>query len=174
VEEVLPGAAREAGWSRLPKGAEAYAAALRGFTTTNLGAAEIHAIGRREVARLEAEAEVILRQLGHTEGTFNERMAKATQGPLVEATDPRAALIARYTEYIRDAERRSEALRTGRLPYLRGRQLRSSVRGVHSRQCYNDFASLGRDVGPADLRLPDTRCPQPYSENGLYSWSLPT
>jgi uncharacterized protein (DUF885 family) len=62
------------------------------------------------VARLEAEAEVILRQLGHTEGTFNERMAKATQGPLVEATDPRAALIARYTEYIRDAERRSEAL----------------------------------------------------------------
>jgi uncharacterized protein (DUF885 family) len=110
VEEVLPGAAREAGWSRLPKGAEAYAAALRGFTTTNLGAAEIHAIGRREVARLEAEAEVILRQLGHTEGTFNERMAKATQGPLVEATDPRAALIARYTEYIRDAERRSEAL----------------------------------------------------------------
>jgi uncharacterized protein (DUF885 family) len=110
VEEVLPGAAQEAGWSRLPKGAEAYAAALRGFTTTNLGAAEIHAIGRREVARLEAEAEVILRQLGHTEGTFNERMAKATQGPLVEATDPRAALIARYTEYIRDAERRSEAL----------------------------------------------------------------
>ena len=110
VEEVLPGAAQEAGWSRLPKGAEAYAAALRGFTTTNLGAAEIHAIGRREVARLEAEAEVILRQLGHTEGTFNERMAKATQGPLVEATEPRAALIARYTEYIRDAERRSEAL----------------------------------------------------------------
>lgn len=110
VEEVLLGAAQEAGWRRLPKGAEAYAAALRGFTTTNLGAAEIHAIGRREVARLEAEAEVILRQLGHTEGTFNERMAKATQGPLVEATDPRAALIARYTEYIRDAERRSEAL----------------------------------------------------------------
>ena len=110
VEEVLPGAAQEAGWSRLPRGAEAYAAALRGFTTTELGAAEIHAIGRREVARLEAEAEEILRQLGHTGGTFNERMAKATQGPLVEAADPRAELIARYTEYIRDAEQRSAAL----------------------------------------------------------------
>jgi len=110
VEEVLPRAAQDAGWNRLPRGEEAYAAALRGFTTTDLGAAEIHAIGLREVARLEAEAEVILRQLGHTEGTFNERMARATQGPLVEAADPRAALIARYTEYIRDAERRSDAL----------------------------------------------------------------
>lgn len=110
VDAVLPVAAQEAGWSRLPRGAEAYAAALRGFTTTDLGAAEIHAIGRREVARLEAEAEGILRQLGHAGGTFNERMAKATQGPLVEVDDPRAALIARYTDYIRDAERRSEAL----------------------------------------------------------------
>ncbi|MFZ9747408.1 MAG: DUF885 domain-containing protein [Opitutaceae bacterium] len=110
VEEVLPGAGQEAGWSRLPRGAEAYAAALRGFTTTDLGAAEIHAIGQQEVARLEAEAEAILRQLGYLEGTFNERMARATQGPLVEAADPRAAVIARYTEYIRDAEQRSEAL----------------------------------------------------------------
>lgn len=110
VEAVLPGAPLEAGWSRLPRGTEAYGAALRGFTTTDLGAAEIHAIGRREVARLEAEAEEILRQLGHTGGTLNERMAKATQGPLVEAEDARGALIARYTEYIRDAERRSAAL----------------------------------------------------------------
>ncbi len=110
VDEALPAAVQEAGWSRLPRGAEAYAAALRGFTTTDLGAAEIHAIGRREVARLEAQAEEILRQLGHTGGTFNERMAKATQGALVEAADPRAALIARYTEYIRDAEQRSDAL----------------------------------------------------------------
>lgn len=110
VEEILPGAAQEAGWSRLPRGAAAYAAALRGFTTTNLSAAEIHAIGQREVARLEAEAEDILRQLGHTGGTFNERMAKATQGALVEAADPRAAVIARYTEYIRDAEERSSGL----------------------------------------------------------------
>lgn len=111
VNELLPRSGAAAGWNRLPNGEAAYANQLRYYTTTSLGAAEIHAIGRREVARLEAEAEPLLRQFGPTKGSFAERMARAMAGPMVSGTaDPRAAIIARYTEYIRDAEKRSEAL----------------------------------------------------------------
>ena len=100
-----------AGLSRLPNGAAAYAQALAGFTGTALSAAEIHAIGLREVARIEAEMDRHLRTLGFTEGGIAERMRKldATFQPAAGA-DPRPALLARYTAMVRDAERRSDAL----------------------------------------------------------------
>lgn len=111
VTETLPRAATAAGWNRLPRGDTAYAQQLRYYTTTALRAEEIHALGLREVARLEAEAEPLLRQVGANKGTFAERLARATTGPLVTGTpDPRAAILARYNELIRDAEKRSSAL----------------------------------------------------------------
>lgn len=111
LQELLPQATDAAGISQRPDGAAAYAEALARFTSTRLTADEIHAIGRREVARLEAEIDALLRQLGQTEGSLDVRLGRVAFGtPLPESPDPRAAIISRYEEFIRDAERRSAAL----------------------------------------------------------------
>jgi uncharacterized protein (DUF885 family) len=63
------------------------------------------------VARIEAEMDRLLRQLGRVDGSVRERMQSMSQANQVPAEpDPRPALLARYTEIVRDAERRSEAL----------------------------------------------------------------
>jgi len=101
----------DAGLWRLPKGAEVYAAALRANTTTNLTADEIHAIGLREVARIEGEMDHLLRGLGYAEGTVQARFDQVNDRAKPPADpDPRPAQIAEYTRILRDAERRSEAL----------------------------------------------------------------
>jgi uncharacterized protein (DUF885 family) len=99
------------GISRLPHGAAAYQQALSNFTSTKLTAEEIHAIGLREVARIEGEMDRHLRSLGYTEGSIEERMKKldATFQPKLDA-DPRPELLARYADMVRDAQRRSDAL----------------------------------------------------------------
>ena len=51
---------------KLPEGAEFYAYQLRGSTTTRLTAAEIHALGLREVARIHSGMEAIMKQTGFT------------------------------------------------------------------------------------------------------------
>jgi uncharacterized protein (DUF885 family) len=110
LAELLPRSRPAPGFNQLPRGEEAYALALRAFTTTAYSADAIHRIGLREVARLEAECEVILRQLGQTPGSFAERMARALAGPAVEGPDPHARVLARYTDHIRDAEQRCAPL----------------------------------------------------------------
>jgi uncharacterized protein (DUF885 family) len=71
----------------------------------------VHALGLREVARIEAEMERVLRRLGRTEGTVDERL-RALHAELQppREPDPRPALLARYAEIVRDAERRSATL----------------------------------------------------------------
>lgn len=101
----------DAGTWRLPRGAEAYASALSTYTTTSLGAEEIHAIGLREVARIEKEMDVLLRQLGFNDGSVQSRYLQL-QASLLPATnaDPRPAIIAEITRVVRDAEKRAEPL----------------------------------------------------------------
>jgi uncharacterized protein (DUF885 family) len=111
LQEQLPRATSDAGLWRLPGGDKAYANALRRFTTTDYTAEQIHAIGLREVARIEQEMEGLFRHLGYTEGGINERYEKlnlASQ-PAAEP-DPRPALIQRYEEILVDALRRSESV----------------------------------------------------------------
>jgi uncharacterized protein (DUF885 family) len=67
-------ASEAAGLSRLKGGREAYAHFLRRTTSTNYTPDEIHAIGLREVARIEGEMDAVLRRLGRTEGTVNARI----------------------------------------------------------------------------------------------------
>ena len=113
LDEVLPRTTPEAGLSRLPNGLAAYAQALASNTTTAMSADEIHSIGLREVARIEAEMDRVLRSLGRKDGTVNERVTalrNETSPQVTPATpDPRPALLARYTEAVRDAERRAQA-----------------------------------------------------------------
>jgi uncharacterized protein (DUF885 family) len=107
----LPAAADDAGLWRLPGGREAYAAALRTYTTTDLSAEEIHAIGLAEVARIEAEMDRLFRQLGYTEGSIKDRYARLNLDSQPPAEpDPRPALIARHEEILADAVKRAEPL----------------------------------------------------------------
>jgi len=84
---------------------------LANNTTTSLTADEIHAIGLREVARIEAEMDVLLKQLGYKDGSVKERYEQLTVSLQLEAEpDPRPALLAQVDRVIQDAERRSAAV----------------------------------------------------------------
>lgn len=111
MEEQLPLAPPDAGLWRLPDGDSAYAAALSFYTTLPLTMREIHETGRREVARIEAAMDRLLRQLGYTEGTVKERFARLDTSlqPPAEP-DPRPGLIARYQAILDDSVRRAQAL----------------------------------------------------------------
>ena len=107
----VPKATDDAGLWRLPRGANAYASALLGNTTTKLTADEIHATGLREVVRIEGEMDKLLRELGYVDGTVQARFDRLSDGvrPPVDP-DPRPKLIQEYTRIVRDAEKRAETL----------------------------------------------------------------
>ena len=106
----LPTATDDAGVWRLPRGDEFYARQLAHSTTTQLTAAEIHQIGLREVARIEAEMDVLLRQLGFGNGTLQQRIEALNASMMPTGADTRPILIAQVEAAMRDAERRSQAM----------------------------------------------------------------
>ncbi|MBS0630623.1 MAG: DUF885 domain-containing protein [Verrucomicrobia bacterium] len=111
LQEQLPHTTSEAGLWRLPGGDKAYAYALRKYTTTTLTPDEIHALGRKEVARIEAKMDSLLKQLGYANGTIKERMLQlglSLQPPA--SPDPRAALLKRFDDILADALKRSESV----------------------------------------------------------------
>jgi len=114
LNELHPHTTADAGLWRLPEGAAAYAQALARNTTTAMSADEIHRLGLREVARIEAEMDRVLQTLGRKDGTVQSRMDALRVERQVVATaggpDPRPQLLARYAEYINEAQARSAAL----------------------------------------------------------------
>lgn len=111
LESQLAHATDKAGLGRFENGAEVYAARLHAMTTTELKATEIHEMGLREVARIEAEMDRLLRELGYKEGTIKARMEalEIASQPSAEP-DPRPGLLARFEEILRDAERRADVV----------------------------------------------------------------
>jgi uncharacterized protein (DUF885 family) len=108
LQEQLAKATDDAGLWRLPGGDKAYANALMRNTTTSMTADEIHALGLKEVARIEAQMDTLLRELGYAEGSVKERYDKLNTDLQPPASpDPRPQLLARYTEIVRDAEQRA-------------------------------------------------------------------
>ncbi|QYF94886.1 DUF885 domain-containing protein [Massilia sp. PAMC28688] len=65
-KEYLPAARTSTGWSELPGGPDWYKANVRAATTTTLTPEEIHAIGLREVARIQDEYGVVGPKMGYT------------------------------------------------------------------------------------------------------------
>ncbi len=111
LESQLPASTDAAGLSRLPNGDQAYAAALRQYTTTDLTAAQIHAIGLEEVARIETKMDGLFRQLGYHDGSIKDRYQQLNLDSQPPADpDPRPALIARYEAILADAVKRAEPL----------------------------------------------------------------
>jgi uncharacterized protein (DUF885 family) len=108
LKEQLPETNDHAGLGWLPGGGDAYAYYLSRNTTTTLAPQEVHAIGLKEVERIEKEMDVLLHQIGYKEGSIKARMARleADQQPPAEP-DPRPALLARYVEILADAEKRA-------------------------------------------------------------------
>jgi uncharacterized protein (DUF885 family) len=111
MAELHPKTGDAAGISRLPNGTAAYRQALRTYTSTDFSAAQIHAIGLREVARIEAEMDKHLRELGYADGSVEARMKKldASLQPPKEP-DPRPELLQRYAGIVADALQRSQPL----------------------------------------------------------------
>lgn len=71
---LLPRAVDAAGVARLPDGEAYYAATLAQHTTTDLSAAEIHRIGREQVADLTARMDVLLTAQGYRDGSIRDRL----------------------------------------------------------------------------------------------------
>ncbi len=111
LNELHARAGPDVGLWRLPQGEQAYARALAEYTTTTLGAEEIHTLGLREVARIEAQMEVVFQSLGRKVGSLQQRLdtLRAELQPPAEP-DPRPAILASYTAAIADAQRRAQTL----------------------------------------------------------------
>jgi uncharacterized protein (DUF885 family) len=64
--EYMPKARKGLGIGSLPGGQDYYAFLARGYTTTDLTPAQIHALGESEVARIRAEMDGVMRDAGWT------------------------------------------------------------------------------------------------------------
>jgi uncharacterized protein (DUF885 family) len=64
--DYLPAARTSTGWDALPQGAEWYRARVASQTTTDLTAEQIHAIGLKEVARIQGEFAIVGPKMGYT------------------------------------------------------------------------------------------------------------
>lgn len=71
---LLPRAGVVAGVARLPDGEAYYAATLAQHTTTSLTAAEIHRIGREQVADLTSRMDALLKAQGYKDGSIRDRL----------------------------------------------------------------------------------------------------
>ncbi|MFN2637439.1 MAG: DUF885 family protein [Gemmatimonadaceae bacterium] len=109
-DEYAPKGRTEIGTWSLPNGEERYAFAVRRSTTTNMSPAEIHALGLREVSRIEADQLVIARKLG-----FPTVKALRDSIPKIPALHPKSR------EQILDEYRRYESQMWAKLPTLFGR-----------------------------------------------------
>lgn len=71
IKKYIPGAARSPGIAAQPKGRAYYEQRVRYFTTLPMTAEEVFETGQREVARIRAEMEAVMREAGF-EGAFAE------------------------------------------------------------------------------------------------------
>ena len=95
--EYLPGARTTVGASALPDGDAYYKSTIEKFTTLPLTAKEIHDIGLREVARIQAEMEATRQRANHT-GTMAEFFQFLRTDPQFYARTPRELLS--YASYV--------------------------------------------------------------------------
>jgi uncharacterized protein (DUF885 family) len=108
VSEYLPGVRSTAGLSAVPGGREYYEHLVRHYTTLDITAEEVHAIGLRDVERLRAEMEAVMRGTGFS-GTFGEFLHFLRTDPQFYVDDPE--------DYIRQAAYIAKRM-DGQLPRL--------------------------------------------------------
>jgi len=92
-EEYLPASRDTVGIWDTPGGAEWYQQRIRWFTTTELTADEIHAIGLREVASIRGEMQKVIDRIGFKR-SFEEFLHFLRTNPQFRFTDPQQQLHA--------------------------------------------------------------------------------
>lgn len=115
-DDYLPRARTTIGASALPEGDAFYASQIREYTTLNLSAEEIHQIGLREVARIEAEMTATMREAGFA-GTMAEFIQFLRTDPQFYARTPDELMMTSAWVAKRTDERIGEVL--GLLPRRR-------------------------------------------------------
>jgi len=110
LESQKEEATDDAGLWRFKGGDEAYRFALRSNTTTDLTPDQIHKIGLKRVQEIEVRMDDLLRQLGRTEGSLNDRIAKLKEDlgyPNPTSEESREKIIKDIDNIVRDAEKRA-------------------------------------------------------------------
>ncbi|MEN5170432.1 DUF885 family protein [Brevundimonas pondensis] len=118
LEAIRPQATHDAGVWRLPDGEAFYANGLKSNTTTTLSAAEIHRMGKEQVAEISAEIDAILKSQGYTQGSVGERVQALNKDPaqLFPNTDAgKAELLAWLNQQVAALEPKLPTV-FGRLP----------------------------------------------------------
>jgi uncharacterized protein (DUF885 family) len=113
LESQLARATDNAGIDGLKGGSAAYAYDLQRFTTTNLTPDQIHQIGLKRVAEIEAQMDALLRRLGRTQGSVTARVEKLKldmQYPNPTSEESRSQIMRDADAIIRDAEKRAAPL----------------------------------------------------------------
>ena len=112
LENQQKRATTEDGVWKFPKGNEFYNNALKRITTTNLTAEEIHEIGKSEVARIHAEMEGLMEEVGF-EGSmreFFEFMRNDPQFYYEDSPEGREKYLAEATDIINTMKGRLDEL----------------------------------------------------------------
>jgi uncharacterized protein (DUF885 family) len=103
---ILPKTTTDDGVWKLPDGDAFYAYALRKSTTTTMKPDEVHELGLREVARIEAEMRALLDANGFTGRPVAEAMEELRKDPRFQFSSDdkgRTDALAEYTHLINDA-----------------------------------------------------------------------
>jgi uncharacterized protein (DUF885 family) len=113
LESQLPQATEDADLWRLKNGAAACAYYLRRYTSTSIAPDAIHELGLRQVDMIEREMDGLLRGLGRTAGSVEERIEKLRQDltyPDPASDESRAQVMSDIEVILRDAEKRAALL----------------------------------------------------------------
>ena len=143
--EYLPRAPADGAMSKYPDGARVYEMVVRHQTTTELAAGRIHEIGQRELARLRAEMEAVMRQTGFA-GDFPQFIHYLDTDPKFFHTGPEP-LLAGYRDIAKriDAELPRLFAELPRAPY--GVRAMPDFRGPDAAEYYNSPARDGSSPG---------------------------
>ncbi len=115
--EYVPGARASTAASSLPRGREYYAHLVKSFTTLDVTPDEVYETGRREVARIRAEMEEVIRKTGF-QGNFAAFLNTLRTDPRFYAKTPEELLKqAAYIAKTMDGKLPSLFGRLPRLPY---------------------------------------------------------
>src|SRR5438128_2872028 len=170
-QEILPKTTADDGVWKLPGGDAYYAYCLRENTTTTLKPDEVHELGLREVARIEAEMRAILDANGFAGQPIEEAMDKLAKDPrfLFPNNDKgRADALAEYARLIRQATERSSKQLFLTTPHAKIEVRRvPEFKEATAPGAYYDFAAMdGTRPGIFFANLRDM--------NEVPKWSMPT
>ena len=145
ADEYLPRAPANGALHVYPDGARVYDMLVRHRTTTGLAAAQIHAIGQRELAKVRAEMEGVMKQT-RFEGSFAQFIHYLGTDPKFFHTGPEA-LLAGYRDISKrlDAEMPRLFAELPRAPY--GVRAIPAFRGPDSAEYYDGPALDGSRGG---------------------------